>query len=104
MIDEVDAVILRMESPTKNVNNLPESLITIRKHSLRMLDSHLQLDRIDYIRSIRSMLSDKKYGVLFWNDPWLVLSRKASDRDFDQKIKQKLDKLGKEWKIDFKKD
>jgi len=104
MIDEVDAVILRLESPTKNVNNLPESLKKTRKYSLWMLDSHIGMDRIDYIRSIRSMLADKKYGVLLWDDPWLVLSRKVLNRDFEQKIKHKLDELQKEWKINSKKD
>jgi len=99
MIDEVDAVILRLESPTKNINNHPESLMKTRKYYLRMLDSHLQMDRIDYIRSVNLLLSDKKYGVLLWDDPWLVLSRKVSNRDFEQKIKHKLDKLQKEWKI-----
>lgn len=104
MIDKVDAVILRLESPTKNINNHPVELIENRRYYLQMLDSHLQMDRIDYIKSIRSMLDDKEYGVLLWDDPWLVLSRKASSLSFEQKIKQKLDTLQKEWKIDFKED
>ena len=64
-----------------------------------MLDSHLKMDRTEYIASIRSLLSDNKYGVLLWDDPWLVLAQGASSHGLKQKIEQKLNRLEKEWKI-----
>jgi len=102
MVGQVDAIILRLESPTKNINNLPDQLTEYRRYNLQMLDSHLQMDRTEYIASIRSLLSDNKYGVLLWDDPWLVLAQGASGHGLEQKLEQKLNRLQKEWKIEFK--
>ena len=102
MVGQVDAIILRLESPTKNINNLPVELMENRRYYLQMLDSHLNMDRTEYIASIRTLLSDNKYGVLLWDDPWLVLAKDASSHGLEQKIEQKLNKLQKEWKIDSK--
>jgi uncharacterized membrane protein len=99
MVDKVDAIILRLESPTKNINNLPDQLTENRRYYLQMLDSHLNMDRTEYIASIRTLLSDNKYGVLLWDDPWLVLAQGASSHGLKQKIEQKLNRLEKEWKI-----
>jgi uncharacterized membrane protein len=102
MVGQVDVIILRIESPTTNINNLPDQIKNNRKYLIGSLDSHLQMDRTEYIASIRSLLSDNKYGVLLWDDPWLVLAQGASSRGVEQKLEQKLNKLHKEWKIDSK--
>ena len=102
MVGQVDAIILRLESPTKNINNLPEQLTENRRYNLQMLDSHLQMDRTEYITSIRSLLSENNYGILLWDDPWLVLAHGASSHGLEQKLEQKLNRLQKEWKIEFK--
>ena len=99
MVGQVDAILLRLESPTKNINNLPVELMENRRHNFQMLDNHLQMDRTEYIASIRSLLSDNKYGVLLWDDPWLVLAHGAANHGLKQKIEQKLNRLEKEWKI-----
>jgi len=66
-----------------------------------MLDSHLKMDRIDYIISIEHLLSGKKYGVIYWNDPWLVMKKGKVNKSSKtiRKIEQKLNQLRKEWKI-----
>jgi len=102
MVGQADAIILRLESPTTNINNLPDQIKNNRKCLIGSLDSHLQMDRTEYIASIKSLLSDNKYGVLLWDDPWLVLAKEASSHGFEQKLKQKLNRLEKEWKIDSK--
>jgi len=102
MVGQVDAIILRLESPTTNINNLPDQIKNNRKYLTGSLDNHLQMDRTEYIVSIRSLLSDNKYGVLLWDDPWLVLAQGASSHGLEQKLEQKLNKLQKEWKIDSK--
>ena len=102
MVGQVDAIILRLESPTKNINNLSVELMQYRRYILQMLDSHLQMDRTEYITSIKSLLFDNKYGVLLWDDPWLVLAQGASSHGLEQKLEQKLNRLQKEWKIDGK--
>ena len=98
MVDKVDAIILRLESPTKNINNLPDRFTGHRRGYLQMLDCHLQMDRTEYISSIRTLLSDNKYGLLLWDDPWLVLAQGASSHGLEQKLEQKLNSLQKEWK------
>ncbi|MBW2569312.1 MAG: DUF2079 domain-containing protein, partial [Deltaproteobacteria bacterium] len=99
MAGQVDAIILRLESPTTNINNLPDQIKNNRKYLTGSLDNHLQMDRTEYISSIRSLLSDNKYGVLLWDDPWLVLAQGAANHGLKQKIEQKLNRLEKEWKI-----
>ena len=99
VVGQVDAIILRLESPTKNINNLPVELMENRRYYLQMLDSHLKMDRTKYIASIRTLLSDNKYGVLLWDDPWLVLAQGAAYHGLKEKIEQKLNRLEKEWKI-----
>ena len=100
MVGEVDAIVLRLESPTRNINNIPVELIENRRCYLQMLDSHLQMDRTEYMASIRSLLSDNKYGVLLWDDPWLVFGRDMANHGSLQKIEHKLNRLQKEWQID----
>jgi uncharacterized membrane protein len=96
---DVDAIVLRLESPTNNINNFPDQLKSHRKYSISMLDNHLQMDRTEYIDTIESLLSGSDYGVLFWNDPWLVFKRGVADHVSYIQIEKKLDKLRKEWEI-----
>lgn len=74
-LGEVDFIILRIESPTTNINNLPDQIKNNRKYLIGSLDSHLQMDRTEYIASIRSLLSDNKHGVLLWDDRGLYWLR-----------------------------
>lgn len=98
-VGEVDAIVLRLESPTNNINNFPDQLKTHRKYSISMLDNHLQMDRTEYIDTIEHLLSGNDYGVLFWNDPWLVFKRGLTTHGSYNQIKDKLNRLRKEWQI-----
>jgi hypothetical protein len=98
-VRDVDAIVLRLESPTANINNFPDQLKNRRKYSINMLDSHLQMDRTEYIASIERLLSGSEYGVLLWNDPWLVFKRGLADHEPRRQIEQKLDQLRIEWQI-----
>jgi len=100
-VGEVDVIILRLESPTTNINNLPDQLKYRRRYVLKMLDSHLSMDRVDYIISIEHLLSGKEYGVIYWNDPWLVMKQGELNKGSNQvrEIEQKLNQLRKEWKM-----
>ena len=64
-----------------------------------MLDSHLQMDRTEYVASIEYLLSSKEYGILVWDDPWLVFGRDMANHGSLQKLEQKLNRLRKEWQI-----
>jgi uncharacterized membrane protein len=98
-VGDVDAIVLRLKSPTKNINNFPDQLKSHRKYSISMLDNHLQMDRTEYIETIESLLSDSDYGVFFWNDPWLVFKRGIADHGSYKQIENKLNQLRKEWEI-----
>ena len=100
MVGQVDAIILRLESPTTNINNLPDKIKNNRKYLTGSLDSHLQMDRTEYVASIEYLLSSKDYGILIWNDPWLVFGRDMTNHESLQKVEQKLNQLRKEWQIE----
>ena len=103
-VGEVDAIVLRLESPTTNINNLPERLKKRRMFMLPMLDSHLQMDRTKYISSIEQLLADKEYKILLWNDPWLVMGKGREGQQSSQvfEVKNKLEQLRKLWQANFK--
>ena len=97
-VGKVDVIVLRLESPTTNINNFSKELKN-RIDDPKMLDSHLQMDRTEYIFSIEHLLSSKEYGVLFWNDPWLVMKRGGLNKNSEtvKKITQKINLLKKDW-------
>ena len=103
---EADAVILRLESPTTNINNIPEKMKSDRKYFATTLDAHLQMDRTEYIVTIERLLFNNEYGILYWNDPWLVFKRGVTDHGSYKQISiqtesvaEKLNQLRKEWQI-----
>jgi uncharacterized membrane protein len=98
-VGKVNAVILQLESPTKHINNIPEALIKERKYLSNVLDGYLQMDRSDYIDSIESMIHGKTYGILLWNDPWLVLERDVNTQGLQKDVERKLKLLKEEWRI-----
>jgi hypothetical protein len=101
--DEMDAIVLHLASPTTRINGYPEHLgKDSRKDSPTWLDGYLQMDRTDYLASIECLLSNKEYGILHWDDPWLVLSKKTNnDQPVNiQEVNQLLKKLRGEWKVE----
>jgi len=100
-VGEVDTIILRLESPTININNFPDRLKKHRRYTPYMLDGHLQMDRTEYMVSIEHLLSGKEYGVFYWNDPWVVMKKSRGNQRSKQvrEIEQKLNRLREKWKI-----
>jgi len=98
-VGEVDAIVLRLESPTMNINNIPEKMKSERKYLTSTLDAHLQMDRTEYIDTIERLLSGNNYGVLFWNDSWLVFKRGLTNHGSYKQIEKKLNQLRQEWQI-----
>ena len=95
----MDAIILQLESPTKNINNIPPDLIKERKYLSNVLDGHLQMDREDYIICTESIIHGEDYGILLWNDPWLVLARNVNSQGLQKDVERKLKQLREEWNI-----
>jgi hypothetical protein len=87
-----------LESPTSRINNIPEKYISGRKYLLGALDSYLQMDRTEYISTIDKLLTGEQYGILIWNDPWLVLQKEVSSRNLLKEVELKLNRLRNEWR------
>ena len=98
-VGDVDAIVLWLGSPTKNINKLPDQIKNDRKYRINMLEAYLQMDRTEYIVAIEHLLSGSKYGILYWNDPWLVFKRGLTKHGSYKQIEQKLNQLRKEWQI-----
>jgi uncharacterized membrane protein len=98
-VEQTDFIILRLESPTDNVNNIPEKYKSRRKDILGTLDSHLQMDRAEYISTIEKLLDSKQYGIFIWDDPWLVLQKEIGGKNFLREVELKLNRLKNEWRV-----
>jgi uncharacterized membrane protein len=98
-VEETDFIILRLESPTDNVNNIPEKYISRRKDILGTLDSQLQMDRNECSSTIDKLLNSKRYGIFIWDDPWLVLQKEIGGKFFLKEVELKLNRLKDEWDI-----
>ena len=98
-VGKADVIILRLESTTKNINNIPNHLIKERKYLPYTLDGHFRMDRKDYVLSIRNLLYGDDYGIRLWHDPWLVFQKDAVDAELREKIEIKLLELEKRWQL-----
>lgn len=103
MIGEVEMIVLRLDSPTRNIEPLAEEKRESRKSRFGMLDAHLQLDRTEYVAAIEKLLAEKRYGIWLWEEPWLVLkfdfeaTEKAKDYIL---VSRKMDSLRQQWELD----
>jgi uncharacterized membrane protein len=96
-LDHVDAVVLWMDTPTKNIHTHTKNENKKRPLYIGMLDCHLQMDRDDFLQSVETLLEDKNFGVLYWSDPWLVFKKDVNNKQDVSHIKSKLEKLRRKW-------
>jgi uncharacterized membrane protein len=96
-VGDVDVIILRLESPTTNVNDLSHTSINQRRHDISTLDFHLQMERQEYIHLLETLLSEGEYGISLWSDPWLLLSRGVAITAPSQDIYRKIHQLKQDW-------
>lgn len=94
--NETEAIVLWLASPTTNINNL-SGPANRRKYKPNWLDGHLQMDRAKYLASVACLVSEGKYGVKLWNDPWLVLDRHTKSRL--PEVEDKIRRLRQEWQV-----
>lgn len=89
-VGDVDAVVLRLHSPTRKL--YPDDPAVIGS-----LASHLQMPIGAFLSSVECILADKKYGVLYWNEPWLVLAKDTNSSLPKWNILLRLDELRTQW-------
>lgn len=92
-LDDVDAVVLRLETPTTKL--LPHD-----PGSGGTLAWHLQMQPAEYLASIECLLSQGNFNAVFWRDPWLVLLRNAEkNATLRREVESKLSHLQQKWEI-----
>ena len=96
-VGQVDAIVLWLESPTKNIHNYLDEQEK-RQFISDMLDNHLQMDREDFLASVAELLLDEDFGVAYWDDPWLVLKRNMNGKDVANDVMAKLEELREKWR------
>jgi hypothetical protein len=57
------------------------------------------MDRTEYISTIDKLLTGEQYGILIWNDPWLVLQKEVSSRNLLREVELKLNRLRNDWRV-----
>jgi uncharacterized membrane protein len=87
-IGEAEVIILNMDSPTK----------LLQGRHVGTLAHHLSMDPQLYLETVEELLIDKRYGVVLWKEPWLVLEKNASHKKDVKNIELRLQTLAVEWK------
>jgi uncharacterized membrane protein len=91
-VGEADTIVLWLESSTVNI--VPHS-----RHVIGTVAHHLQMKPVEYLVSVECLLDGTDYGVILWEEPWLVLARRARDVVADEVIRNRLNMLRHTWKI-----
>lgn len=92
MTEDVDVILLRLESPTSLIRGRDPGRIASLAH-------HLQMDPLDYLNSIRELLGHKTYPVKIWHDPWLIFMKEGKTSHNDGDIINKIEALEIEWQL-----
>lgn len=93
-VGEADTIVLWLGNPTGNI--FPHD-----SHKIGTIAHHLQMDPAAYLASVDCLLQDPGYGVILWNEPWLVASRGPKILSADTLVRNKLDELRHSWQITF---
>lgn len=91
-IENVDFIVLWLDSPTKRLAGKEKGVVGTLAH-------HLQMNPIQYLDSVESLLKDKRYSVIFWDSPWLVLKNHQVQKDSTTQILSRIHLLRNEWGI-----
>lgn len=89
-IGQVDAIALRLASPTRNLDP-PDPWFN------GTLAWHLQMRPDDFLQSIECLLQGREYGVLLWDDPWLVLAKNTASPALGEQVRHRIEALYQEW-------
>jgi hypothetical protein len=89
-VDETDFTILRLESPTQRLQPNDKATIPTLAH-------HLMMNTTEFLDSVRDLLLDKQYGIVLWQDPWLVLRRGEENDVSAVEVLEKIELMRREW-------
>ena len=89
-IGDVDAVVLRLDSPTLRTKN--ES-----QYFIGSLGNHLQMSPVEYLDTIESLLESDIYEKKIWADPWLVFMKGERTTTGNDEVLHKINSLKAKW-------
>ncbi len=89
-IEDVDYIVLRLESPTKRLKPYEKGVIGTWAH-------HLQISPEQYLSSVEGLINDESYNILVWDSPWLVMGRDQQSQVEKKSVLLKINQLRKEW-------
>ena len=81
-VGEADFIVLRLENPSKRNLILPHLLL---------------MEPEEYLDSVSKLLDEEKYGVVLWNNPWLILQRDHESNENEEDILIMIEQLRKVW-------
>jgi len=90
-VGDVDAVVLRLDSPTLRIGEG-------NQYIMGSLDNHLQMNAVDYLDSVKTLLGSDVYPEKIWADPWLIFMKGEKTTIGIEDIMRKLQRLKVEWK------
>ena len=91
-VGEVDTIVLWLDTPT-------DKIFPHKSHVIGTVAHHLQMNPAEYLASVECLLQDPNYGIILWNEPWLVVSRGPRVVSADTLVRNKLDNLRHSWQI-----
>lgn len=89
-IGQADMIILNLDSPTTINQGFDPGAVGTLAH-------HLQMNPQIYLDKVGELLNDKRYGVVLWKYPWLVLEKNAFHGKSLENIELRLQTLTVEW-------
>jgi len=89
-VGKTDFVILHLESPTHRLRPYD-------RNTLGTLAHHLMMDPSRHLDSVRDLLLDSNYGIVLWQDPWLVLQQGEGNHASAAQVLDKIEMLREEW-------
>ena len=89
-VGESDFIILRLESPTQRIRPYDSTVVATLAH-------HIMMNTPEYLDSVRDLLIDEQYSIVFWQDPWLVLQRGEATEANVAQVLDKIEILREEW-------
>ena len=89
-VGDVDAVVLRLDSPTLRTKDGNQYL-------MGSLGNHLQMNTVEYLESVESLLESDMYQRRIWADPWLIFMKGEKTTIEIDEIKHKIDSLKAKW-------
>ena len=81
-VGTADYIVLRLDNPS---------------HRNRLLTHMLQMRADEYLELVRQLIIDNEYGVIYWDNPWLVLQLGKDSTENTSRILSRVESLRRSW-------